>query len=93
MGANGAGNPVGFMGSLSDTLNIVYHKRGATASSYRWLSARLSYCSLALSHRYDPGVILKTSVMTIESLDPKSKEDTVKVTNLKNLPKFHIFEL
>ena len=25
-------------------------------------------------------------------LDPKSKEDKVKVTNLKNLPKFHIFE-
>ena len=29
MGANGAGNPVGFMGSLSDTLNIIYHNRGA----------------------------------------------------------------
>ena len=29
MGANGAGNPVGFMGSLSDTLNIIYHNKGA----------------------------------------------------------------
>ena len=24
-------------------------------------------------------------------MDPKSKEDKIKVTNLKNMPKFHIF--
>ena len=29
MGAKGAGNPIGFMGSLSDTLNLIYFKKGA----------------------------------------------------------------
>ena len=29
MGAKGAGNPIGFMGSLSDTLNLIYPNTGA----------------------------------------------------------------
>ena len=29
LGAKGAGNPVGFMGSLSDTLNLIYLNKGA----------------------------------------------------------------
>ena len=29
MGAKVAGNPIGFMGSLSDTLNLIYLNKGA----------------------------------------------------------------
>ena len=29
MGAKGAGNPIGFMGSLSDTLNLIYLNKSA----------------------------------------------------------------
>ena len=29
MGVNGAGNPIGFMGSLSDTFNLIYLNKGA----------------------------------------------------------------
>ena len=29
MGAKGAGNPIGFMGPLSDTLNLIYLNKGA----------------------------------------------------------------
>ena len=29
MVAKGAGNPIGFMGSLSDTLNLIYVNKGA----------------------------------------------------------------
>ena len=29
MGAKGAENPIGFMGSLSDTLNLIYINKGA----------------------------------------------------------------
>ena len=27
MGAKGAGNPIGFMGALSDTLNLIYLRK------------------------------------------------------------------
>ena len=29
MGAKGAGNPIGFIGPLSDTLNLIYLNKGA----------------------------------------------------------------
>ena len=42
MGAKGAGNPIGFVGSFSDTLNLIYLNKGAAGCKGATVITQLS---------------------------------------------------
>ena len=52
MGAKGAGNPIGFMGSLSDTLNLIYLNKGTGVHQYQRFLKKSGKTPIAYSPLY-----------------------------------------